>query len=156
MNTNYASFGKRLGAYVIDMILLTIIQMILSSLLIGSAIGAASDPDSLEALPAGIGLVMGITLLIFVLYFAYFESSAKQGTFGKQIMKIKVTNSNGERISFVHALGRTLAKFISSMILMIGFIMAAFTSKKQGLHDMIASTLVLNSGETKSLDKDLV
>ena len=74
MNTNYAGFGKRLGAYVIDMILLTIIQMILSSLLIGSAMGAASDPDSLEALPAGIGLVMGITLLIFVLYFAYFES----------------------------------------------------------------------------------
>jgi len=150
---NYASFGKRLAAYIIDGIILSIIQIILSFAFMGSVVDTSSPSAEL---PAGFTLVLGVLSLIAILYFAYFESSAKQGTFGKQAMKIIVTDSNGERISFLRALGRFLGKIISSMILLIGFIMAAFTSKKQALHDMIAGTLVLNKGDKPSLDTDLV
>jgi uncharacterized RDD family membrane protein YckC len=78
------------------------------------------------------------------LYFAGMESSARQATFGKSVMSLRVANYEGRRISFGHATGRFFAKIVSGMIpLAIGYIMAAFTEKKQALHDLIAGTLVL-------------
>jgi uncharacterized RDD family membrane protein YckC len=58
-------------------------------------------------------------------------------------MGIYVTDKEGNRLSFPRATIRYFAKYLSS-ILMIGFIMAAFTKEKQGLHDLIADTLVVN------------
>ena len=86
-----------------------------------------------------------ITLAIQFVYFAYLESSEKQATVGKMVLGLKVTDLNGQRISFARAAGRFLGKFLSSMILGIGYIMAGFTEKKQGLHDMIAGTLVVRT-----------
>jgi uncharacterized RDD family membrane protein YckC len=79
-----------------------------------------------------------------VLYFAVCESSAWQGTLGKLALGIRVTDLQGERISFPRALGRYFAKILSAIILGIGFLMVAWTQRKQGLHDMICDTLVLN------------
>jgi uncharacterized RDD family membrane protein YckC len=56
---------------------------------------------------------------------------------------LRVVTSNGQRLSFMNATGRYFAKIISAIILGIGFLMIAFTDKKRGLHDMIASTLVI-------------
>jgi uncharacterized RDD family membrane protein YckC len=64
-------------------------------------------------------------------------------TIGKQALKIVVTDLEGKRIDFVKATIRYFSKIISSLILLIGYIMAAFTEKKQALHDIIAGTLVL-------------
>jgi uncharacterized RDD family membrane protein YckC len=72
------------------------------------------------------------------------ESSSKQGTLGKTIVGIKVTDSNGDRLSFGRAAGRYFASIVSGLTLGIGFMMAGWTSKKQTLHDMIANTLVVN------------
>jgi uncharacterized RDD family membrane protein YckC len=72
------------------------------------------------------------------------ESSKWQATVGKSVMNLRVTNLEGRRISFGHATGRFFAKIVSSLIpLAIGYIMAAFTERKQALHDLIAGTLVL-------------
>ena len=76
------------------------------------------------------------------------ESSSNQATVGKMALGIQVTDLEGNRISFGKALGRNLAKIISALIFYIGFIMAAFTAKKQALHDMIAGTLVVKKGST--------
>ncbi len=82
--------------------------------------------------------------MLFVwLYYALFESSSKQATLGKMALGIVVTDIDGNRISFGRANARFWSKIISGMILGIGFLMAAFTEKKQGLHDMIAGTLVI-------------
>jgi uncharacterized RDD family membrane protein YckC len=59
---------------------------------------------------------------------------------------IKVTDLAGNRISFLRALGRYVAKIVSFAILLIGFLMVGWTEKKQGLHDMIAGTLVVKKG----------
>jgi uncharacterized RDD family membrane protein YckC len=60
------------------------------------------------------------------------------------VLSIYVTDVNGQRISFLHATGRFFAKIVSGLIpLGIGYIMAGFTQRKQALHDMIASTLVV-------------
>jgi uncharacterized RDD family membrane protein YckC len=78
-----------------------------------------------------------------VAYHAGMESSASQATLGKRVLGVKVTDLHGRRIKFRHALKRCAGKIVSSLILFIGFIMAAFTEKRQSLHDMIAGTLVM-------------
>lgn len=77
------------------------------------------------------------------LYFSLMESSSKQATIGKMIVGIKVVDYKMGRIGFGKASGRYFSKILSQLILFIGFFMAAFTRKKQGLHDLIASTLVI-------------
>jgi uncharacterized RDD family membrane protein YckC len=69
-------------------------------------------------------------------------SSRRQATLGKMALGLRVTDLYGRRISFARASGRHFAKIISGMILLIGYIMAAFTHRHQALHDMIAGTLV--------------
>jgi len=71
------------------------------------------------------------------------ESSELQATLGKMALGICVTDKYGNRISFGRATGRHFAKIISSLTLGIGYLAAAFTEKKQALHDIIAGCLVL-------------
>jgi uncharacterized RDD family membrane protein YckC len=84
-----------------------------------------------------------IQLVIYWLYFAIMESSHFQGTVGKIVLGMKVVDLQGNKISFLKATGRSFGKYLSSIILLIGYIMAAFTEKKQALHDMIAGCLVV-------------
>jgi uncharacterized RDD family membrane protein YckC len=58
-------------------------------------------------------------------------------------MNLKVTDMNGNKIGFGKASGRHFGKILSGMILSIGYIMAAFTEKKQALHDKMAGCLVV-------------
>lgn len=76
------------------------------------------------------------------LYSSIMESSSKQATLGKMALGIIVTDGAGNRISFARATGRYFAKILSGLIFYIGYIMIAATEKKQGLHDIIASTFV--------------
>jgi uncharacterized RDD family membrane protein YckC len=62
---------------------------------------------------------------------------------GKLVLNIKVTDYSYEKVSFGRATGRFFSKYISSFILLIGYIMAGFTEKKQALHDLIASCYVI-------------
>jgi uncharacterized RDD family membrane protein YckC len=80
-----------------------------------------------------------------LLYLAIMESSDRQASFGKLAMGLKVTDVHGERISFWRAIGRELAKIISSQTFCIGFIIAGFSERKQALHDVIARTLVVSA-----------
>jgi uncharacterized RDD family membrane protein YckC len=84
-----------------------------------------------------------ITIAGYYLYYAFMESSANQATVGKIALGLKVTDEEGNRISFGRALGRTVAKILSALILFMGFVMAGFTDRKQALHDTIAHTLVV-------------
>jgi uncharacterized RDD family membrane protein YckC len=84
-----------------------------------------------------------ISTVVGWLYYALMESSAKQATVGKMALGIIVTDLEGRGIGFGRATGRYFAKILSALILGIGFLMAAFTERKQGLHDMVASTLVV-------------
>jgi len=132
----YAGFWKRLFAAVIDGIILNI-----ALYLIGYVIGYVfygADYGGLMAIAYIIGFI-GTWL-----YHAVLECSDRQATFGKQIIGIKVTNLNGERIGFGQASGRYFGMIISTITLGIGFLMAGWTKKKQGLHDIISGCLVVN------------
>ena len=96
---------------------------------------------------AGFALIGGgITAVLVIaggwLYEAFMLSSSYQATLGKMIFGMKVTDLQGNRISFARATGRHFAKIVSGMILLIGFIMVGLTERKQGLHDLLAGTLV--------------
>jgi len=80
------------------------------------------------------------------LYFALQESSALQATLGKRAVGIKVVNAQGGRVSFGCATGRYFSKILSQLILNVGYMMAGWTERKQGLHDMIAGAFVVLEG----------
>ena len=152
---SYAGFWIRFLAYFIDSLILstvTIFLLIPLIFLTGSAAKLEGfsqnhgepDPAVVGALVLLFVLFIGIAIVLQWLYHAYLESGEKQGTWGKQILGLYVTDLLGNRISFGRASGRFFAKIVSGMIpLAIGYIMAAFTERKQALHDMIASCLVL-------------
>ena len=79
------------------------------------------------------------------IYEAVMLSSEKQATLGKMVVGIRDYSLAGRRITFARASGRHFAKWISALLLGIGFLMAAFTEKKQALHDMMAETLVVKA-----------
>lgn len=84
-----------------------------------------------------------VDIVVSWLYYALSESSPKQATLGKQALGIVVTDLNGKRISFGKATGRYFGKYLSTITLFIGYLMAAFTDKNQALHDIMAGTLVV-------------
>ena len=136
---SYAGFWKRVAAIFVDTIILmfggAMIGFLFGFLMIGEGI---NDLEELE----GIGNILG--LILGWIYFAAMESSPTQGTLGKMALGIKVTDMEGDRVEFGRATGRHFGKIISTIILLIGYIMIAFTQKKQGLHDIMAGCLVVN------------
>ena len=151
----YAGFWLRLAAIIIDGVAVTIVLYALMALGLGALFvsnpdimdsgGEAlfADDDAMNAFMAGYFGIVGLSLIGNWLYFALMESSKYQGTLGKMAVSIKVTDLQGERISFLRATGRYFGKMVSALILYIGFFMAGFTERKQGLHDMMASALVV-------------
>lgn len=148
---NYGGFWIRFGAFIIDSLILGLLQFAVIAPVLG-AMGLAASPenfnpeDSASAM-AGImgamGLVQVISLVMGFLYFVLMESSSKQATLGKMALGLIVVDQNGLRLSFGKAALRYVGKIVSGIILAIGYIMAAFTPRKQALHDMIAGTFVI-------------
>ncbi len=145
----YAGFWIRVLAYIIDSILLAVVSCPLALGL--GALEAASniDPNS-PALAFGNLGVNAVSIAAGWLYFGLMESSSWQASVGKRLVGIKVSDLAGNRLTFGRATGRYFGKVLSGMICGIGFIMVAFSEQKQGLHDLIASTLVVfGSGTTE-------
>jgi uncharacterized RDD family membrane protein YckC len=132
---NYGGFWIRLVAYIIDSAIVTI-AFIAIMLLLGVM--------GLELAGAQF-----IFVVLAILYFALMQSSKRQATLGKALCGLKVGGPNGERISVGRALGREAAKIISALTFYIGFIIAAFTGKKQALHDFVATTYVVRDAPGK-------
>ena len=153
----YAGFWLRLVAYIIDGVISCLaFVVLLIPLFVLTGAGAAlgriiSEGDVGDDVSAflGAGFILGffgIILVVSWLYYALSESSSWQATPGKKMLNLKVTDMTGRPISFGRASGRYFAKIITGMIpLAIGYIMAGFTEKKQAIHDMIASCLVLRN-----------
>lgn len=120
---SYGGFWLRFVALIIDSLIISVASGVLALATFGAGIAVA--------------------LVGPWLYEAFMLSSEWQATVGKRAMGLAVTGIDGGRISFARGTGRHFAKYISACLLGIGFIMAAFTAKKQALHDMIAETLVV-------------
>ncbi|TMC11885.1 MAG: RDD family protein [Chloroflexi bacterium] len=143
----YAGFWRRVAAYVIDSVLILIGFLVLDflgNIFIGlGLLSSGQDLTTSDALGVAELVLLLLTLVLAWLYYAGMESAAWQGTVGKRIMRLVVTDNYGRRIGFGRATGRFFAKILSGLILFVGYLMVAFTERKQGLHDLMASTLVI-------------
>ncbi|MBN1364911.1 MAG: RDD family protein [Syntrophaceae bacterium] len=142
---SYAGFWKRVAAWFIDFIILSVIMYLFALIFF------TNGTDNVSVL-RGKYLFWGI--IIAWLYYTLMESSLKQATLGKMALGIKVIDLNGNRIAFGKANGRYFGKFLSSIIIGIGYIMVAFTQKKQGLHDIMAQCLVVNRWSETSISEE--
>ena len=145
----YAGFWRRVLATIIDGLIVGAVQTVFQFILIGVGVinmsDLQADPGTAEYRHyiAVIWILGGVMFIVQMLYFAIMESCSKQATLGKMVLGIVVTDTDGKRVSFGRALGRNLGKIISSIILLIGYFMIAFTEKKQGLHDIMADCLAV-------------
>jgi uncharacterized RDD family membrane protein YckC len=122
----YGGFWERFFAALIDGIILVIPNYLLQAVF-GELEGSV------------------ISIVIGWLYYASMESGANQATFGKKAMGLKVTDEGGSPISFGQATGRHFGRYISTLILFIGYLMMLWDDKKQTLHDKMAGTLVIKN-----------
>lgn len=141
----YAEYLPRVGAALLDGIFLFLMQCVPGALVgVFFAVLAGDDPDA-QAAGAAVAQLFSsaIGMVISVIYYVTLESSLKQGTWGKQIVGIKVTDMNGNRITAGRALGRWAAHILTGCTCGIGYLMPLFNDKKQTLHDMLAGCLAL-------------
>lgn len=138
----YAGFGIRFVALIIDAIIIAIISGILGGILgaFGAIVSQGSD--------MGVLLISAISqILSFVVTYAYYVGMLVYhdgATIGKMLVHIKVVSVDGQQLTLGKALIReTIGKWISSIVLLLGYITVAFDTKKQGWHDKIAGTYVI-------------
>lgn len=139
MHLTFGSPWKRVGAILIDIVISGVVGLVLGYVFADFLVKGVTTQAEYQ------GRMNAYGMLIWWLYFAFMESSSLQGTIGKAVFGLKVTDLNGERIGFLRATGRHFGKLLSGVLLLAGFIMAFFTQKKQGLHDMMAGCLVLDA-----------
>jgi uncharacterized RDD family membrane protein YckC len=142
----YAGFLKRVAASFIDGVIVGLIGMVLGGAfglafgvaLLGSGTVDGSSSSAADALGSVLGLVIGIA------YYAGFHASVSQATPGKMLIGIKVARGDGQRLTPLRAALRFLATYINMLTLGIGWLLAAFTDRKQALHDFICDTVVVD------------
>ena len=132
---NFANFGYRILASVLDLIFGTIFAFVFIGILypITKFLGEGSQYILNDV----------IFMVILWLYFVSQETSSERATFGKSILKLKVVDTKGGRLDFKKATLRFLSKILSVLILGIGLIKALFSSTNQSLHDDIVGTYVI-------------
>lgn len=142
----YAGFWKRVAASVIDSFVVSIVGGTVGAV-IGGVLGLGFG------MHGGLGgsgflAIQALTYLFSIAlaagYYAWFHASTNQATLGKLAIGIKVVRTDGTPINLARGIGRYLGLMLSSLLLGIGLLMAAFTQRKQGLHDLLCDTLVVD------------
>jgi len=128
-------FWARVVATIIDTVV-TLVASVIVAFMAGIVIGVIGGNAEL------FGQFVGIATSW--LYCSLMEASDVQATLGKLVIGAKVVDANGEKLTFGRATGRHFAKYISTLLLFVGYIMVAFDERKRGLHDMISGTYVVS------------
>ena len=132
----YAGFWIRFGAKLIDGIILAMVSYAVS---FAGGMVVYTEPGTLSA---GMGIIIFLQYAIPFAYATFFLGKFA-ATPGKMACGLKVLTAEGESVSYLRAAGRHLSEYISSLILAIGYIMAAFDQEKRALHDRICNTRVI-------------
>lgn len=142
-----ADFMPRVGAALLDVLFLTLIGCIPNMVVVGLLMAAAAtvdNPDDAQAAVALNGCMNLVGFIVGAIYYVTLDASAQQGTWGKQIVGLKVADLEGRRISFGRAIGRFFARYLAICTCGIGMLLPLFTQKRQTLHDLICGCLVVN------------
>jgi uncharacterized RDD family membrane protein YckC len=140
----YAGFWIRFGAILIDGIALWIVNFAIQTITGTARIVSPGDIGSLPRIMGLIGISFFLSTAVSMFYEAFFLVQYG-ATPGKMVFKLKVITPDGGPISWGRAIGRFFARYLSTITLMIGYIMAGFDSEKRALHDYIAGTRVIRT-----------
>jgi uncharacterized RDD family membrane protein YckC len=139
----FGSFDQRATASVVDWFLMFAVFVLVAFAVMFLLLILFPGDDS-KYLRLGIGgAIVALAIPARLIYAVVMESGPKQGTYGKQLLKIRVCDMYGERIDTSRALGRNAAKLVSVLTFFIGYFFIFFSKKQQALHDMLADTVVL-------------
>ena len=145
----YAGFWRRVWAASIDLIL-EALAALLVTLFVDLAMKIFSPQVGLSSITAryatGIAFI-GVLTIGAWLYAAFSESSRWRATIGKRIIGLEVVTAKGGQLSFGQATVRHFMKFLSLFTAAVGFMMAAWTKRRQALHDIPSDTLVIRVAE---------
>lgn len=130
----YAGFWMRFWAYVIDLIVIGSINRILINPTFRALDISLSEREIFSA--ASIA-----TAVIFYLYFILMTKFFHQ-TLGKMVFGLKVVSLNQESLTWNTVIFRECIGRYISKLFFIGYIVVAFTPKKQGIHDLLTETSV--------------
>lgn len=139
-DVEYAGFWVRLGATIIDTLILMVITL---PLLISFYGWAYFDPErtGFIAGPADF-LINWVLPAVAVILFWWF----KQATPGKMVLSLRIVDAaTGNKPSAGQCTGRYFAYIVSMLPLFLGFIWVAFDKRKQGWHDKLAGTVVVRA-----------
>ena len=136
----YAGFWKRVAASIIDAFAIGI-PVAIVAMIVGGLMGAGSSFTTQVFNP---GETITSYLLTAIAYAWFHSTAGLSATPGKLAIGIKVVRTDGDKISFLRGFGRYWAYLLSALLLCIGLLMAAFTGRKQGLHDLMCDTLVVD------------
>ncbi|GAB5389884.1 MAG: RDD family protein [Alphaproteobacteria bacterium] len=134
-----AGFWIRALAYLIDNVICQIIAIAIT-LPLGFVIGITGGGEQLAGVVGGL---VGFTIAI--VYFIVLPAGPRQATFGKKMLGLKFVKQDGGPVTVGTLALRYIGYIVSALLLLIGFIMIAFTDRNRGLHDMIAGTLVVKT-----------
>lgn len=168
LEPSYASFGQRLAAWIIDYLILSVIGALIAVPMhaydtVHQMMQAMQDgSSSAEALAQYSAALRPFSLVLIVLGYVYylgFEASRWQATPGKLALKLRVTDQDGRRASVGRVAARNVVRLlnlVTSLIPFICYIAVAWTQRRQGLHDLLAKTLVLQgrAGEEPVASRD--
>lgn len=138
----YAGFWVRFAAKFIDGIVMWLLLMPFSMLFTSTMNFDPNKPEAVSSAMTGIGIMYLVQIIIPAAFTCFFLGKF-QATPGKMALGLIVVSPERGQISYLRALGRHFAEWISSLILAIGYIMAAFDDEKRALHDRICSTRVI-------------
>ena len=137
----FAGFWRRLMAGVIDGLAILLVSFCFFYLL--SRIGFINAPDTSNAEGLLFDTLISVaSAMLPWVYFTFFESSALQGTFGKRLFGLIVTDLRGAPISWARANARFWAKGLTLMTFLVGFFICSVTLRKQALHDAVSGCVV--------------
>ncbi|WP_077303018.1 RDD family protein [Virgibacillus pantothenticus] len=134
----YAGFWMRFWAYLIDLIVVFSINGILLT--------PFKFINDGEVVDVGYWTLTGIVAsIVFYLYFLLMTKKFSQ-TLGKMILGIKVVRADGETLRwsdliFREVIGRFFHRAFDILVLL--YIVVAFSNEKQGIHDMVSNTRVV-------------
>ncbi|MFM7290158.1 MAG: RDD family protein [Planctomycetia bacterium] len=141
-----ADYLPRVGAALLDALFLLLLGCIPNGVLLALLLAVtANNPDGPQIAAALFNTCSSVIgFVIGAIYYVGLEASAKQGTWGKQIVGLKVTDIEGRRIGVGRAIGRLFARYLSICTCGIGYLLPLFTKNRQTLHDLICGCVVLN------------
>lgn len=145
----YAGFFSRVFAFILDWLLVSFVFSLFLAIIMpaGFAIEGPEimkyDEQYVRDMTEAIGPWLYVFFLVWVLYNAFMHAGRWQATLGKRALGIIVTDLEGERPGIGKTLLREIVKLLSLLIFIFILLLAAFTSRRQALHDMVGGTVVL-------------